>query len=259
MTIDLNADMGSIFKNLMGKNGYSKAGSGLSIDAYKTALAILILTICAIALYINFVYIPMKEANEKKTEELNKIIEMKSQLTVLDGQISMLQKKLDKSKEQYIESLSHFGNSEDLGDLYQTVSALATKYNLVVLNVKELAPPPEPKAANPAAPAPAPGAAPTAAEAPKKAKIDVKEIIVELEVKGRYSDYMKFKEDLAIAEIFLKVNTESVMVKNETTEQGSIYVKLNLSTYAIDKKPFQGIVSENTEEKTTDKTNEKTK
>lgn len=264
MAIDLNMDMGSIIKGLMSKHsggGVSfasgaKAGQ-LSLAPYKFAIIIFALVILVSGGYIATVYIPLKEKNNAKKAELTKVLEMKGQLSVLDGQIVMLKKKLDKSKEEYLESLAHFGNSEDLGGLYQTVSTLAIKYGLVVLNLKEIPAPPPPPVAKPAAKTPAVTAdskevkkEPAVDDAPKKPAIDVKEVKVEVELKGHYGEYIKFKEDLALAEVLLKVNSETIMVKDEKTEQGSIYVKLNLSTYAIDKKPFQGIIAENEHEKT---------
>lgn len=266
MAVDLNLDMGAIIKGFIAKQGggMSMPGglrSNSIIESYKIAIIIFAVVLLISSLYIGTVYIPMKEKNSKKLEELNKIMEMKSQLSVLDSQILALKSKLDKSKEEYIESLAHFGNSEDLGALYQTVSTLASKYNLVVLNVKEVAPPPvkaQPKVKTPEDGKAVPKAGEKGAKVdakvaattePTKPKIAVKEIKVDIEIKGRYGEYIKFKEDLALAEILLKINTESIMVKNEATEQGSIYVKLNLSTYAIDKKPFQGIITDQTNEK----------
>lgn len=263
MAIDLNADMGTIIKELLAKRSSGGSGGGgmsnplgsFPIEAYKYAIIITVAMLVVIGVYLSMIYFPLRQENSKKTEELNKAIEMKNQLSVLDGQIISLKKKLDKSKEEYIESLSHFGNSEDLGALYQTVSMLATKYGMVVLNIKELAQPKErPK---PVAKKPAKKGA-KEEQAPKKPAIDVKEIKVDVELKGHYGDYMKFKEDLALAAILLKINSESIMVKDEKEEQGSIYIKMNISTYAIDKKPFQGVVTkESNEEKLDEKKHEK--
>lgn len=271
MAIDLNMDMGSLIKGLVNKHGNSSVSSGAGVSSlapYKIAIIIFAMVVILSATYIAAVYIPLKEKNNRKKEELAKIIEMKNQLSVLDGQIVTLKKKLDKSKEQYLESLAHFGNSEDLGGLYQTVSTLAGKYGIVVLNVKEVplvVEKPKPKAKAAATSTDGKEVKPeekkdaakkdevkkdTVPAAPAKPAVDVKEIKVELELKGRYGEYIHFKEDLALAEILLKINSESIMVKDEKTEQGSIYVKLNLSTYAIDKKPFQGIIAENEHEKT---------
>lgn len=279
MAVDLNMDMGAIVKGFLAKQSRGQAmpsGHGLKnqLEAYKIAASILAGVFLISVIYIGLIYIPIKDKINKKTEELNKVLEMKNQLSVLDGQIVQLKKKLDKSKEEYLESLAHFGNSEDLGSLYQTVSTLAAKYNLVVLNVKEVTPPPEKpkpvvkaegdgKGAKPAGDAKTPAKVdskdtkdakdPKAAAkdaAPAKPKVAVKEILVDVEIKGHYGEYIKFKEDLALADILLKINTESIMVKSEAAEQGSINVKLNLSTYAIDKKPFQGIITEKENEKT---------
>jgi peroxiredoxin family protein len=251
MPIDLNMDMGAIIKGLMARkgNGRNASGSagGLPLEQYKFAIIILLLIVIIAAGYISFVYLPLKAKNNLKKEELAKVMEMKNQLSVLDGQIKMLKKKLDKSKEQYLESLAHFGNSEDLGGIYQTISTLATKYAIEVMNVKDVPIPPP-------APAPKPtttdakGAAP-APVAPKKPAIEVKEIKVEVELKGHYGDYIKFKEDLALAETLLKINSETVAVKDDKNDPGSIYIKLNISTYAIDKKPFKGIIAEDSHEK----------
>lgn len=251
MAIDLNADLGTIIQGLFakkdgGNNAASSGGgaafaknamAGFPIEAYKYALIILAIVLAISGAYIYMVYMPLREENMKKTEELNKAIEMKNQLSVLDSQIKTLKSKLDKSKEEYVESLAHFGNSEDLGALYQTVSTLAAKYNMVVLNVKDVPIPPEkpqPAAKKADKDAPPP---------PKKPAIEVKEIKVDIELKGHYGEYMQFKQDLALAAILLKINSESIMVKDSKTDQGNIYIKLNLSTYAIDKKPFQGIVT----------------
>lgn len=267
MALDIN-NMGSIVKGFTNKHG----GGAVLLAPYKAALIIFIVIIIVAAGYFTVVYQPLKEKNLKKKEELAKIVEMQKQLPVLDKQLADLKLKLDKSKEQYLESLSHFGNSEDLGGLYQTVSTLATKYGLVVLNVKEIPAVVEKVKAKPLDGKAAKGDAKkegdkkegvkkdadkkdaakkdAAPAAPKKPAIEVKEIKVEVELKGHYGEYIKFKEDLSLAEILLKINTESIMVKDEKVDKGSIYVKLNLSTYAIDKKPFKGIVAE--DEKTAD-------
>jgi|GEM_PF-6744590 len=258
MSIDLNMGMGSAIKGFMSKGSagggsFSGSASGPSIAQYKFATIIFVLVLLVSAGYIAFVYLPLQKQNEAKKEELAKVQEMKNQLSVLDGQIKTLKKKLDKSKEQYLDSLSHFGNSEDLGGIYQTISTIAAKYGIVVMNVKDIPipppPPPAPKPTTTAADGKA-ASAPATPPAPKKPAIDVKEIKMEVELKGHYGDYIKFKEDLALAEMLLKINSETATVKDDKNDPGSIYISLNLSTYAIDKKPFQGIMTENENEKT---------
>jgi Tfp pilus assembly protein PilO len=263
MAIDINFGM---MKNLLNKNG--GAGSTINkemllkqIMPFRNAIIFLGVTIFIFASYFKIYYAPMRDENMKKRAEIARLSDLKSKTTTLETQIASLKKKLTASKEQYLESLSHFGNSEDLGDLYQSVSTLAAKYDLIVLNIKEV----PLKAATPAAPttkaaaavapsvdkdgkptaAPKDAAAPAASAAKKDAKSKdsnaskVKEVPVQVELKGKYFAYVQFKEDLAVAEMLLKINSENIKVKNDKDDPGSIYVTLNLSTYAIDKKPFE--------------------
>ncbi|MCE3232255.1 MAG: hypothetical protein K0R98_512 [Rickettsiaceae bacterium] len=254
MAIDLNLDMGAVFKNLMNKN---KGGTGSNIDImtkikpFRNALLLLAITLTVFAAYFKMYYVPMRDENKKKSDEIARLIDLKNKTVELEGKIATLKKRLTESKEHYLESLSHFGNSEDLGALYQSVSTLASKYDLVVLNIKEVAlkATPAPAAATPTIASPSVGkdGKPIAAVKPKDKKSKaaenpaskVKEVQVQVEIKGKYFSYVKFKEDLAIAEMLLKVNSENIKVKNDKEDPGSIYVTLNLSTYAIDKKPFE--------------------
>jgi Tfp pilus assembly protein PilO len=257
MAIDMNLDMGSMFKNLMKNQGGGQGDLMSKIMPFRNALIFLGVTGVLFGSYVQFYYLPMKDANMKKAAEIARLIDLRDKSADLEKKIASLKVKLTESKEHYLESLSHFGNSEDLGELYQSVSTLAAKYYLVVLTIKEVPIKAAPAPAK-AAPAPAPAkdgakadasktamaAAPAAPKAAAKPATEVKEIQVGVELKGKYSDYIKFKEDLAVAEMLLKVNTENIKVKNDKDEPGNIYVTLNLSTYAIDKKPFQKAIEE---------------
>jgi len=248
MAVDLNADMGEIIKGLMGgkKDGSSSSGDlAGSLAPYKNAIIFFVITLVLLGLYIGLYYIPMKEANEKKQEEIAELVKLKSETKDLEKKIVFIKSKLGKSREQYIESLSHFGNSEDLGELYRSVSTLAAKYDLAVMHIEEIvpkAPKAEPKKRRKSK------KDKKEAKAPAKPKIEFKEIVVDVELKGRYGDYIKFKEDLAIAEMLLKVNEETIKVNSDETEAGKVYVELNLSTYAIDKSKFQSVLDNKEEE-----------
>lgn len=256
MAVDLNMDVGAIIKAFIEKKkagGTSSNTSGKSselsqkIEPFKYLIGSVVGLGLLTTGYVTFLYSPIKKENTTKTDELNKLVDMKDKIGQINSQIAIIKKKLDSSKQEYIEELSHFGNSEDLGELYQSISTIAAKYNLVVLNIKEATPPPAPAstAKAPAAtktPAGTPEAA--APPPPEEPKTKVSEIRVDLELKGNYGDYIKFKEDLAIAEVLLKINTENIKVKTDK-EAGVIYIKLNVSTFAIDKKPFENVIANN--------------
>lgn len=241
--MDLNVDMGELVQSLLKKNNGAGGSSPLDkILPFKNAILLLTASVAVSAIYAKYYWEPMKEKNLKTSEEINRLVDMRKQTEDLEKKIANLKKNLSASKEQYLESLSHFGNSEDLGELYRSISILATKYDLIVLNIKELppAPPPEPKKdAN----------GKIIVEQVDPNKIQVKEVKVEAELKGKYNNYIKFKEDLAVAEMLLKVNSENIVVKNTKEEQGKIFVKLNLSTYAINKSNFTSAIANNDEKK----------
>ncbi len=66
----------------------------------------------------------------------------------------------------------------------------------------------------------------------------IDEILVDVELRGNYGAYMKFKEDLYKNEPLLRIQKESMQVGQDAANPGMIFVKLQFSTYAIDKKPF---------------------
>ena len=246
MAIDLNMYVGDIIKALTGKKdddetsalasgseGKGNADMVAMVKPFTNAIIFFFVSVVIFVSYFQIYYVPTKKENEKKLQEIERLVGLKEQTKNLENKILNLKSKLTKSRESYVESLSHFGNSEDLGALYQSVSVLASKYDLAVLNIKELPPPPPP---------PVQKDEQGNIIVPEKSLTEVKEIKVEVEIKGKYSEYMKFKEDLSIAEMLLKVNSENIKVKKDKKEQGNIFVTLNLSTYAIDKSQLNGVI-----------------
>ncbi len=279
MAINMNLDLGSMMKGMSGKgSNLSTAGLIAKMQPFKKSIILFLVTIVIFSIYFSAYYLPMRKENLKKIAEIQKLNDMEKQSVELTGKIGTLRKKLGDSKEEYIQSLSHFGNSEDLGELYQSISTLAAKYDIVVMNIKEV-PPVEDKSKKKEAKSDDAKSKDKKAGDKKDAKKDdkktdekkadskkdsnkkvaakvdetpktpVKEILVAVELKGQYGQYIKFKEDLAIAEMLLKINSETLKVKSDKAEPGKIYVELNLSTYAIDKKPFQKVIDENESKK----------
>lgn len=245
MAVDLNVDMGDLMKKLMNKNGkgqsvanVSAAGGGSAMEKimfYKyIILAGFVVMLCAVYFFLN-IYASATKENMEKEAKLTELLKKKEELVQLKQRADTIKNTLSKSKERYLEELSHFGNSEDLGELYQSVSKLATKYNLIVLNIKEVEPPKV---------TPKKGKDGKEIVEPKKL-VSAKEIKVDVELKGAYNEYMLFKEDLSIAEMLLNVNTENIKVGKSTIDKNLIYAKLNLSTYAIDKTSFQEVMPAN--------------
>lgn len=238
MAINLNQDMGALMKDLLGKNNAGSSTAGASegtflkkISPFRNALVMFTLISAGTCAYYKMYYLKTEQINQDKATEIARLNDLKTQTVQLEQKIATLKEKLNSSKEEYLESLSHFGNSEDLGALYQSISVLAEKYDLKVLNIKELPkppPPPEPLDAK---------GKPIVQERPLT---QVKEVKVGVELRGSYVQYIHFKEDLAVAEMLLKIDEEAVKVRKD--DIGSIYAELTLTTYAIDKRSFQNVI-----------------
>jgi Tfp pilus assembly protein PilO len=238
MAINLNQDMGSLMKDLLGKNKTSGSVADSAqvpfiekIAPFRNAIVMLTLISGGTFAYYKMYYLKTQLINQEKATEIARLNDLKTQTVQLEQKIATLKEKLNSSKEEYLQSLAHFGNSEDLGELYQSISVLAEKYDLKVLNIKEL-----PKPLPPPPPLDAKGQ-PIVQEQPLT---QVKEVKVSVELRGAYVQYIRFKEDLAVAEMLLKIDEEAVKVKKD--DIGSIYAELTLTTYAIDKKSFQNVI-----------------
>lgn len=237
MPIDLNMDMGQLVSNMMQKKAAGgSVASSVGIGPYKGAIIGVLVVIIGVFAFVSFVCTPQHHYNLKKEGQLAEIKKKEAQLPSISAQIIDLTKKIGVTKKKYLEELTHFENSENVEGLYRTVSSLAKKYDLVISHIKGIAPP-----AAPLARTDEEKAAAAAAAAAKK----VDEVLVAVELKGNFGGFMKFKEDLAIAERLLSVNKESVKVSEKKEELGKIYVSMNLTTYKIDKEPFQNVVETN--------------
>ncbi len=240
MPLNLKLDIGQVLRKKKQSNA-SEHRQNLSLikKNIQSFVLCIILMSAAILTFVYQIYIPLYDSNEKKGKELAELNRKAQSISDLDKQINILEKKVNESKVKYLEQLSHFGSSDNLENLYQSISTIANRYNITVLNIQESSTKNDKQANKPAAnPAkPAAGTATANNAKPNNNKVAVKEIKVEATLKGRYSDYIKFKEDLAVAEVLLNINQESITVDAKSNE-GVIESKINLSTYAINKQPF---------------------
>jgi hypothetical protein len=253
MAINLNQDLGAILKDLMGNKRSSGAAASANVSSSEDLLskimpfsyAIILLLIISLAsfAYYKYYYSLKTAENAKKYAEVKRLNDLKVETENLEKKITVLKNKLHDSRELFIDKLSHFGNSGDLGELYHSVSVLATKYNLSILNIEEIEAKAKESEEDPKSSKKGKKKEEAPAKVEKNDQPKVAEVGVALEIKGSYSDYILFKEDLAVAEMLLKIDAENIKVKEN--EVGIIFATLNLTTYAINKTPFQNALGVN--------------
>ncbi len=229
MAINLNADVGELFKNLLThakKNGGAETAAaslgevagGERASGYRSPFmkpfAALGAVAVSLACYIGAYYMPQLSMLDTKNAVLAKTHDMQSQLGMLENKVAALKKKLSGSQEHYEEILSRFGDSDNLEALYHAVSTLALMHDITVLNVKGLDTKPH-------------GKSPL-----------IQETQVAIEMEGRYNNLMRFKEALLEDRALLTINTESLQLATDQAAPGTIMAKMHVTTYTIDKKPF---------------------
>lgn len=218
----LNADIGEIIRNLLNRGkkepvaAATTAGPSykFSESPYKEAFLYATLVIVLSAIFVYMVYIPYHTANVAKEQRLTELYSMQKNIGGYAEKIASFKHKLAGKKEHYENILDFFSNSKDLGKLYQSVTTLSSMYQMTVMSINEV------------------GTTPIAKDSAINA------IHVAVELKGTYSSYMQFKEDLSHQESLLHIEKESIQVGQDANSPGTIFVQLEFSTYAIDKKPF---------------------
>jgi hypothetical protein len=256
-------------------NGLLKKGggrSGVMESPYRSIILAAVVIVLFILAFVFLFYLPRQEENARREKELQERQAMEKNIGSLKNQSGKLKKNLNKSRGYYDTVLSYFGNSEDLRDLYQSVSLLASRHNMLVVNIKEI---PVPVAAvdkekgkkkkakkeeKPKAAAKKKGDG-----AEKTAPKIVKEIRVKLELKGKFPHYMAFKKALSEAPLLLSIHTEKVKVEDEVDKKqgstpesrGNMSVTLELSSYAIDKAAYQKTLDSYEEEQKVEAKKEK--
>lgn len=246
--VDLNADVGQIMKGLLGgkkvqaatPNTPKKSGSKYLQPPYQNVVLFCLMTVGLIVAFVMFVYMPKIKGNEEKQVEIERLEGLQAETQNMKAQIIGLENALAQSREHYSELLEKFSNSEDLGELYQAVSELALDYNLVVANLKEIAKPPVAASKKPRITASTTGS--TTAVKANKALENVSGIKVDVVLNGWYSNYLKFREELAKKEELLTISKEKIMVGKE--HGGKVEVSLQISTYAVDKMIYEQAISE---------------
>ncbi len=233
-------DIGAIFKGLLGRKkaggGASSGGkqrgkakksavSGKAAGGAKALPKGLLLAAAAVLVaagYVKFYYLPHHKTLGEQQEKLQKIHDMQAQLVTMKTQKETLTKKLTDSGKHYKEVLGWFGDTGNLEELYNSISSIAMADSLTVLTIK--------------------AAEGKAAEGAATSKSAVTEKTANVELQGKYPDFLRFREKLAQEKPMLGIKAETIELNTGGKGQsvpGVITIKMTVTDYAIDKKPIE--------------------
>lgn len=139
MAIDMNVDIGEIFKKLTSKKGSSGSGGDgkKPNDPFAKVIIAGVVALVVVVVYLFFIYFPAQEENRIKEQKIAQINDLKTCIAELSGNITTATKDLSSAKAQYKKLTNLFHTGRELDDLYRHISMLALTNQLMVSKIKK--------------------------------------------------------------------------------------------------------------------------
>ncbi len=231
MAIDLNQDMGELMKSLIAKMKAPKGDRAetankmprrekavsKSLQPYKRVILLSTAMVLAVACYVSFYALPSYRTMQTLQAELETLESKELELIELAERERRLTQQIKTEGPQFEALLNAFDNTQNVDQLYQSISQLAMVHKLAIQNLQK---------------------GQTASHADYPA-VDATEVTISLA--GKFHDYVEFKKDLAESRPLLTVKSEQV--STDSNNPGVLSVNLKLATYTIDKEPFNAVLA----------------
>ena len=253
MAIDLNADIGEIFKNLFSKKSANKATKGEKNPYLKIIITGLVVVLSTV-LYIFYFYIPNQEEIRIKEEKISQIEMMRTDIDMLSVNITKAKKELSDATKRYDSLTQLFHTDKELEDLYGHISQLALMNQLLVSKLEKVGEEPVFEIENEDN---------MALETENENSVDVYsqndtseqnikkvayyEFNVKFEISGNYANYTKFRKGMAELKKIININQESIVVLESETSKGEVKVSATLATYRLPANEDEKYITNNQE------------
>jgi Tfp pilus assembly protein PilO len=224
MAIDMNADIGEIFKNLFAKKG-ADGVKGVPINPLMKTFIAGGIAVVFIILYVFFIYLPTEEENRIKQEKISQIESIQSEINTISDDILKATKDLSNAQAKYQSLTKLFHTGKELDDLYRHISMLALTNQLMVSKIDKQGEEPvfEIEQAND-----------TFGESESKSKkVAYYEFKVRFEISGNYANYTSFRKGLAQLKKIINIDQEKIIVLQSETKKGEVKVTAVLAIYRL--------------------------
>lgn len=256
MAIDMNADIGAIFKNIFAKKGMDGV-KGAPVNPLMKTFITGGVTAIVIILYVFFIYLPVQEENRVKHEKIVQIEFIQSEINALSDDMVKATKDLSDAQAEYKRLTKLFHTGKELDDLYRHISLLALTNQLMVSKIDKEGESPVFEIEQPQqqpdennlvmgnAQFPNEGdmqdTEPSSLlindalgeSEPKAKKVAYYEFKVKFEISGNYANYTKFRKGLAQLEKIININQEKIIVLQSETKKGEVKVTAVLAIYRL--------------------------
>jgi Tfp pilus assembly protein PilO len=234
MAIDMNADIGEIFKNLFAKKG-ADGTKGIPLNpAMKTFIAGGI-AVVFIILYVFFIYFPTEEENRLKQEKISQIQFIQSEINTISDDIIKATKDLSDAQAKYQSLTKLFHTGKELDDLYRHISMLALTNQLMVSKIDKQGEEPVFEIEQPQQQENEVGLMNDALgeSESKPKKVAYYEFKVRFEISGNYANYTSFRKGLAQLKKIINIDQEKIIVLQSETKKGEVKVTAVLAIYRL--------------------------
>lgn len=236
MAIDMNADIGEIFKSLFSKkDGGSKKSKG-GENPYAKVIGSGAGVALIVILYVIFIYIPTQEELKIKEEKISQIDMMRVEVDVLSSKIEKSKIELSNAKKQYESLTQLFHTDKELEDLYRHISQLSLMNQLMISKLEK-------EGETPVFEIVQPGENqddfqsgeydPASQESQERKKVAYYEFKVKFEISGNYANYTKFRKGMAELKKIININEEQIIVLESEAAKGEVKVSAILATYRL--------------------------
>ncbi len=263
MAIDLNADIGEIFKNLFSKKSANKATKGEKNPYLKIIITGLVVVLST-ALYIFYFYIPNQEEIRIKEEKISQIEMMRTDIDMLSVNITKAKKDLSDATKRYDSLTQLFHTDKELEDLYGHISQLALMNQLLVSKLEKVGEEPVFEIENEDNMVlEIENEDNMALETENENSVDeysqndtseqnIKKVAyyefnVKFEISGNYANYTKFRKGMAELKKIININQESIVVLESETSKGEVKVSATLATYRLPANEDEKYITNNQE------------
>ena len=253
MAIDLNADIGEIFKNLFSKKTANKATKGEKNPYLKIIITGLVVVLSTV-LYIFYFYIPNQEEIRIKEEKISQVEMMRTDIDMLSVNITKAKKDLSDATKRYDSLTQLFHTDKELEDLYGHISQLALMNQLLVSKLEKVGEEPVFEIENEDN---------MVLETENENSVDeysqndtseqnIKKVAyyefnVKFEISGNYANYTKFRKGMAELKKIININQESIVVLESETSKGEVKVSATLATYRLPANEDEKYITNNQE------------
>jgi Tfp pilus assembly protein PilO len=230
MAIDLNPDIGEIFKNLFAKKGTDRT-KGILVNPLMKTFFVGGVAVVFIILYVFFIYLPIAEENRLKQEKISQVKFLQSEINTISGDIVKATKDLSDANAEYQRLTKLFHTGKELDDLYRHISMLALTNQLMVSKIDKEGESPVFEIEQPNEDIKTDNF--TGDNESKPKKVAYYEFKVRFEISGNYADYTSFRKGLAQLKKIININQEEIIVLESETKKGEVKVTAVLAIYRI--------------------------